>query len=58
MGSKPPHIMRIPSKGILGISFPSMFASMALAAVSQVLLSGHVVQLNTGTSSSLALAAR
>src|SRR5690606_37363341 len=58
IGSKPPHIIRMPSNGISGYSFPSMLASIALAAASHVALSGHATQLNTGTSPSSALAAR
>ena len=58
IGSNPPHIMRMPSKGISGNSCPSMLASIAFAAASQVARSGHAVQLNIGTSPSSALVAR
>jgi hypothetical protein len=50
--------MRIPSKGMSGISTPAISASIALAAASQVARSGHATQLKTGTSPASALTAR
>ena len=58
MVPNPPQIIRCPSNGISGMSFPSMPSSILRAASSQVARSGQVVHDMTITSPSLASTAR